>query len=146
MFRQLGTALQSAIDEFCGGAVPPNDFRAWFVPRLQFFLQQLEVHHQVEDHHYFPRFRAAEPCLLAGFEVLERDHEIIYGSIVRVVGVANDFLKSGMGPDDAARLAGERYAVASAELVRWLMRHLDDEEDLIVPLILDRSEASLGVA
>jgi hypothetical protein len=27
-----------------------------------------------------------------------------------------------------------------------LDRHLDDEEDLIIPLILERSEAGLGVA
>jgi hypothetical protein len=30
--------------------------------------------------------------------------------------------------------------------VKGLMRHLDDEEDLIVPLILDRGEDALGVA
>jgi hypothetical protein len=31
-------------------------------------------------------------------------------------------------------------------LLKGLVRHLDDEEDLIVPLILDRSEEALGVA
>jgi len=31
-------------------------------------------------------------------------------------------------------------------LLRQLRRHLDDEEDLIIPLILDRTEAGLGVA
>jgi hypothetical protein len=30
-------------------------------------------------------------------------------------------------------------------LLRLLTRHLGDEEDLIIPLILDRSEAALGV-
>lgn len=146
MFRTLGGALQSATEQFRGGTVAADEFRGWFVPRLQFFLQQLEAHHQIEDHHYFPRFRAAESRLVKGFEVLESDHEVIHGSIIKVVGAANSFLQSGMGPDDAARLAGDRYAQASAELVQRLMRHLDDEEDLIVPLILERTERALGVA
>ena len=66
--------------------------------------------------------------------------------MIKVVDVANEFLKSGMGPDDAARLAGDRYAEASEELLRRLIQHLGDEEDLIVPLILERTEHALGVA
>ncbi len=146
MFRTLGGALQSATEQFRSGTVAADDFRGWFVPRLQFFLQQLETHHQIEDHHYFPRFRAAEKRLGKGFEVLESDHHVIHGSMVKVAGAANAFLQSGMGPGDAARLAGDRYAEASAELLQRLMRHLDDEEDLIVPLILERTERVLGVA
>jgi hypothetical protein len=38
------------------------------------------------------------------------------------------------------------YAGASGLLLKGLMRHLDDEEDLIVPFILDRGEDALGVA
>jgi hypothetical protein len=33
----------------------------------------------------------------------------------------------------------------STVLFQGLIRHLDDEEDLIVPLILDRGELALGV-
>lgn len=39
----------------------------------------------------------------------------------------------------------EDYAAASAALRQGLVRHLDDEEDLIVPLILERGEDALGV-
>jgi hypothetical protein len=31
-------------------------------------------------------------------------------------------------------------------LLKGLVRHLDDEEDLIVPLVLNRGEEALGVA
>ncbi len=41
---------------------------------------------------------------------------------------------------------GDDYAQASGALIKGLIRHLDDEEDLIVPLILDRGEEALGVA
>ena len=44
------------------------------------------------------------------------------------------------------RRCGDGYADASAALLKGLAQHLDDEEDLIVPLILDRSEEALGVA
>ena len=46
--------------------------------------------------------------------------------------------------DDGRRL-GDAYAATSEHLIRLLARHLDDEEDLIVPLILDRGERSLGL-
>jgi hypothetical protein len=41
---------------------------------------------------------------------------------------------------------GDDYAQASGGLLKGLIRHLDDEEDLIVPLILERGEVALGVA
>ena len=42
--------------------------------------------------------------------------------------------------------AADRYADASDALIRQLMQHLDDEEDLIVPLVLDRGEEPLGIS
>ena len=45
-----------------------------------------------------------------------------------------------------AQRCGDDYAAASGALLKGLIRHLDDEEDLIVPLILDRGEEALGVA
>ena len=41
--------------------------------------------------------------------------------------------------------AGDAYASAGQALLRKLGRHLEDEEDLIIPLILDRGEGPLGV-
>jgi len=43
------------------------------------------------------------------------------------------------------RFAAEAYAGENAGLVAMLKRHLTDEEDLIVPLILDRGEGPLGI-
>jgi hemerythrin-like domain-containing protein len=145
MFRELGGGLQTASDTFRAGKVPPAQFQGWFAPRLQFFLSQLHAHHQVEDYHYFPVFRAAEQRLVRGFEVLESDHETIHAEIAKVVEAANGFLRGLHGRSDAVRLAADRCADASGKLLKGLLRHLDDEEDLIVPLILDRGEQALGV-
>jgi iron-sulfur cluster repair protein YtfE (RIC family) len=144
MFREIGAALEQAAAAFRQGNASAADFRAWFPPRLQFFLQQLNAHHQIEDLHYFPVFQAAESRLARGFDVLESDHKLIHAQIDVAVEAANAFLRTPVN-DDALRGAGERYAAQSDTLLRLLTQHLGDEEDLIIPLILDRGEATLGV-
>jgi hemerythrin-like domain-containing protein len=146
MFRELGAALNDATTKFREGAVTPQEFHPWFAPRLQFFLQQLHEHHHVEDAHYFPILRAAESRLINGFEVLENDHEILHAGIMKSVESANEFIKGLHAGDDGARFAGDSYADVNADLLKKMLRHLDDEEDLIIPLILDRGEQKLGVA
>jgi len=115
------------------------------VPRLQFLLSQLGVHHQIEDLHYFPIFRAAEARLARGFDVLEGDHHAIHADMARTAETANALLRALAGDADTLIRCGEDYAAASGTLLKGLTRHLDDEEDLIVPLILDRGEEALGV-
>ena len=58
---------------------------------------------------------------------------------------ANALLRALAGDKDALARCGDDYAAASGALIKGLTRHLDDEEDLIVPLILDRGEDALGV-
>ena len=145
MFREIAAALSEATAAFHQGALNATDFRAWFPPRLQFFLQQLNAHHQIEDLHYFPVFQAAEARLAQGFDVLEADHGTIHQSIDATVATANAFLRAAVNDADALRSAGDAYAATSARLIRQLNAHLGDEEDLIVPLILDRGETALGV-
>lgn len=146
MFRELSDAIEQIAALFRAGKLPPEEFARQFVPRLQFMLDQLNVHHQIEDLHYFPIFRAADDRLARGFDVLEGDHHHIHADMARTAGTANALLRSLQGGGDTMRRCGDDYADASAALLKGLARHLDDEEDLIVPLILDRSEAALGVA
>jgi hypothetical protein len=58
---------------------------------------------------------------------------------------ANAFLRAPVNVADAIGPAGDAYAAASETLIRQLRQHLADEEDLIIPLILDRGEEALGV-
>jgi hypothetical protein len=144
MFREIGGALGEAAAAFREGSASAEAFRTWFPSRLQFFLQQLNAHHQIEDLHYFPVFQAAEGRLAYGFDVLESDHKVIHAQIDVTVEAANAFLRTPVN-DAALRGTGERYAATNEALLRLLTQHLGDEEDLIIPLILDRSEATLGV-
>lgn len=146
MFRELSAMVEDIATQFRAGAMPAAEFPRQLVPRLQFLLSQLSVHHQIEDLHYFPIFRAADERLARGFDVLEGDHHAIHDDMGRTVETANALLRALAGNTDALTRCGDAYAQATGALLTGLIRHLDDEEDLIVPLILDRGEEALGVA
>jgi hemerythrin-like domain-containing protein len=145
MFRDLGATLDDAAERFRSGGMDARQFAGFFAPRLQFFLQQLHVHHHIEDDHYFPIFREADARLVRGFEMLESDHDALAVSIQDSVNAANDFLRALNAAPADVEPAADAYMQSGAVLLRGLIRHLDDEEDLIVPLILDRGEDALGV-
>lgn len=146
-FRQLGGALTDALTRFREGEIEAMRFGGFFAPRLQHFLSELHHHHVIEDQHYFPVFAAAETRLARGFEILENDHELIHERIGRVITSANGLLGLLEGGDrDRIRRAADAYAADSDVLVTGLLRHLDDEEDLIVPLMIERGEGPLVVA
>jgi iron-sulfur cluster repair protein YtfE (RIC family) len=138
--RRQSDALQSANTDYRAGRAEALQFGSWLAPRLQGFLAELHGHHQIEDFHYFPAFRSAEPRLAAGFDVLNRDHELVHEGIVSIVEAINEFIRTiqpeHAGDTDAQRLAADRYIDASRLLHARLMRHLEDEEDLIIPLMI----------
>ncbi len=144
-FRGFADKLGVATGEFREQRVTPAHFRAWFAPRLDMFLSHLNGHHQIEDYQYFPLFVAAEARLKHGFDVLENDHAVIHAAMDRLVETANGFLRLAPEDADGLRFAGDAYTQASDRLLVMLGRHLDDEEDLIVPLILARGEHDLGL-
>ena len=146
MFRELSVAIEQITAQFRAQLLQPAEFARQFVPRLQFMLDQLNVHHQIEDLHYFPIFRAADVRLVRGFDVLEGDHHHIHADMARTAENANALLHAMRADADTLRRCGDDYANSSGALITGLIRHLDDEEDLIVPLILDRGEEALGVA
>jgi len=135
-FRQLGAALEEATQRFRGSGLAADDFAAWLAPRLQVLLSELKVHHQVEDLHYFPAFRRAEPALAPGFDLLDRDHKSLHADLFATAEAANAFLQAlARTPDVEAPAVA--YAETSARLLARMARHLDDEEDLVIPLLIE---------
>jgi hemerythrin-like domain-containing protein len=146
MFRELTEALTTSAFELREGRLDAAAFQPWFTPRMRFFLQQLHHHHLIEDHNYFPVFTAAEPRLARGFAVLEGDHGHIHGAIEQLAEASNGLLRGLASPAADLSGASARLATTLPSFLLQLGRHLEDEEDLIIPLILERSEAGLGVA
>lgn len=143
MFRELGGMLTGGIADYREGRTNANEFAQWFAPRLNFFLGNLDGHHNVEDQHYFPAFARAETRLKRGFDILDADHHMIHDALEMNAETANGFLRALKESEDRQRFAADAYADANQRLVAMLTRHLDDEEDLIIPLILDRGDAAL---
>jgi hemerythrin-like domain-containing protein len=144
MFRDLGGLLTGAIADYREGRKDARAFAGFFAPRLEFFLGHLNGHHQVEDQHYFPAFARAESRLKRGFDILDKDHHLIHDALERNAETANAFLRALGENEDRQRFAADAYAAENERLVAMLGRHLNDEEDLIVPLILDRGEYGIG--
>jgi hypothetical protein len=159
MFRDIGGDLGRMMDGFRAGTLGTEGLGRQLVPTLGFFLNQLNAHHQIEDHHYFPIFRNADPRLATGFEILDRDHATIHADLLATADAANTLIRAlADQPHPAVETAlreraatgaglgeADAYAAASERLLRRVLRHLEDEEDLIVPLILDRGEGALGL-
>ncbi len=108
-------------------------------------LGSLDGHHRIEDHHYFPMFQRAEPRLRRGFEILEADHHLIHAAIDDMAAMAQDSLRRlgtarGIMTRDQ-RFAVDALAVTVARIAPLLRQHLADEEDIVIPLILDRAKA-----
>jgi hypothetical protein len=107
------------------------------------FLSELQGHHLIEDHHYFPLLTGLDPRVAAGFELLDADHQALDGAI-HALNAATDRALRALRDRDAGRGAVGALRGELAAFARLLDRHLEDEEDLVVPLILDHPEAELG--
>ncbi|RWP32974.1 hemerythrin domain-containing protein [Mesorhizobium sp.] len=145
MFRELGGMLTNGIGDYREGRLTAPEFARWFAPRLNHFLGHLDGHHNVEDIHYFPVFAKAETRLTRGFEILDADHRTIHEGLERNAEAANAFIRTLRESEDKQRFAADAYADENSRLIAMLTRHLADEEDLIIPLILDRGDRALGI-
>nr|WP_294851469.1 hemerythrin domain-containing protein [uncultured Sphingomonas sp.] len=132
----------AALDPF---TVDTQAFAGDLARKVNRFLGGLSGHHRVEDDHYFPTFRAAEPRLGPGIETLDADHHFIHGAIDDLVGATRRVITEfGGGTPTPGALRGHLRDDYRAELSQFqaaLVRHLDDEEDLVIPFLLHRNGA-----
>ena len=80
-----------------------------------------------------------------GFALLESDHQAIHALVDSLQEAATRLLVTRTADGNQMRRAGEDTTAELVALLRGLLAHLDDEEDLIVPIVLDRTEALLGL-
>ena len=143
MFRRLDETIRSGTGTALSERIDAADFKPWLLQHLRWQLGGLEEHHQVEDLHYFPVFRRAEPRLAPGFELLDRDHKGLHTAIGGIIEHANAVLGAEDTDRAKSRAALARFHDAHLDLGRELLRHLDDEDDLVIPLLLERGEHAI---
>lgn len=139
MFRQvldkLITDTQGFLDDKAGQRYGPELSRY-----TGFFLQQLHGHHGIEDDHYFPQFKPLDSRVSGAFELLDHDHHALDGHLHALAEDTNALLRalqSGQGGKYAGRDQAGVLLARHEGFKRFLNRHLTDEEEVIVPLVLE---------
>ncbi len=139
MFRQVLDRWQAETRGFLDRTADPRRHAAQTAELGGFLINQLHGHHQIEDAHYFPALSTAEPRLARGFGLLDTDHQSLDGELAALADTANTHLQA---LTDTVKGSADPRASAGAVLARldgfapFLNRHLIDEEELVVPVIL----------
>jgi hemerythrin-like domain-containing protein len=142
MFRQLMGHMTRETEAFLDRDREARGFATGIAQYGGLFVSQLHGHHQIEDHHYFPLLRTKEARIEAGFDLLDADHHALDGILNRFVEQANAAIAGAEGP--RGQVAAGTLRQGLGDLERLIGRHLEDEEDLIVPVILRHGADGLG--
>lgn len=140
MFRRLCSMMTDEAQAALDGGMDPERHAA-HVSRLGGMLYgDLHGHHRIEDMHYFPQLVRLEPPLEHGFDLLEGDHGAMDGLLTRFAEDANAVIgRQGNQTDNVAC-----FLENLRDFTGLLVRHLTDEEELVVPVILKHGERALG--
>jgi len=143
MFRRLMSEMRNGTEMLLDRKLEAEPFAGMVSRYGGMFVQQLHGHHMIEDQHYFPKLVTKDSRIEKGFEILDKDHHDLDGYLADFVSRANEVLglraERSRLQDAAGHFQGEL-----ARLEGLLDRHLVDEEDLIVPVILRYGADELG--
>lgn len=142
MFRQLLDVMGQEANMVLDGGGDPQRFVQAVSRYGRIFVGQMHEHHHIEDEHYFPILRAMDDRVASGFDILDRDHQALDGLLSRFVGDSNAVIRVLDSADPSQVQAGFRTGLV--DLHGLIERHLTDEEDLIVPVILKYGAGALG--
>jgi iron-sulfur cluster repair protein YtfE (RIC family) len=136
MFGQIAAIVATDTEEMLDKQIDPD----WYAMRLGHFgnalVRNLHGHHTWEDRKFFPELMAADDRFTAGLEMLEADHDAMDGLLNGLVQSSNRFIKlMDLSPQDAPSELPEVLKQAEG-IQTFLIRHLMDEEDLTVPILL----------
>ena len=135
MFRKILNQMTTEAEKMLDHAMDPQTYAAHLARYGGIFVEQLHGHHTIEDTHYFPKLIDLDPRVSKGFDILDRDHHAIDGYLNSFVGAANNVLQTR---DQVLKMTSATEALRQEliKLERLLDRHLIDEEELVVPVVL----------
>ncbi|SLN37750.1 hemerythrin domain-containing protein [Roseisalinus antarcticus] len=135
MFRKLLAVMQEDAEKVLDAKMGPDEFAARLSRYGGMFVNELHGHHQIEDVHYFPVLQKQDRRVARGFDILDHDHHAIDGHLNAFVESANGALKS-IGEPARMKDGAGGFRDRLLRLNGFLDRHLTDEEELVVPVIL----------
>ena len=143
-FRREVAQMDALTGQWRLGTLALPDLHRQLIPTLQGFLQHLDGHHNIETRHYFPTMRQVEPGIGAGIDLLDRDHDVIHGHLDSLFQSGLAFHQGVSANAPTAGDAAARLADALDKSGPSLGRHLEDEEDIVIPLITRHAHAFRG--
>lgn len=136
MFRALSKAVREDAEQYLDKQIDPQDYVARLSYRGNALVGNLHGHHGWEDYSYFPELSAADSRFDAGLQILENDHLVLDE-------VLNDFTDAAIRTltfiksDEKAAFDEVGRVYEGAQIIEKLLtRHLQDEEELAVPIII----------
>lgn len=143
MFRRLMGEMGSATEALLDKKIAPERYAGLLSRYGGMFVNGLHEHHTIEDAHYFPKLATKDRRIKRGFEILDKDHHDLDALLSDFVGGANNVIHTS---DNAARLheGAGAFQKELRKLERLLDRHLVDEEELVVPVILRFGSGGIG--
>ncbi|SEM70154.1 Hemerythrin HHE cation binding domain-containing protein [Loktanella fryxellensis] len=143
MFRRLLSEMQSNTEALLDRKIEVASFANKISRYGGQLVNGLHDHHTIEDTYYFPKLQARDTRIARGFDILDADHHALDGHLSAFVAGANGLLTRlddrGVVQDNAAT-----FKAALNDMDRLLNRHLTDEEDLVVPVMLKYGSSDLG--
>ena len=136
MFRQLTALTRTETEAYLDKSRAPDDYAARLSHYGNLLVRNLHGHHGWEDHSFFPELSRADNRFDAGLDTLENDHLMLDDVLDRFTRQSNRVVKLIQLDEAQARSeAGAVHDLATG-IEAFLERHLTDEEDLVVPILL----------
>jgi len=133
MFRRIVEKLETDAQDLLDKKLDPKSYKSHMSKLGSMFVNQLHQHHQVEDFHYFPVLSKRDARIESGFGILDKDHHAIDHHLQEFVSAANTTLQTD---DTHLRDATAGLLSQVTGFGGLLNRHLEDEEELVVPVLL----------
>lgn len=136
MFRQLGQILTKKTEQVLDRRIDDQTYVKDLGHFGNLLVRNLHGHHTWEDREYFPELAAADTRFTACQDLLEGDHVTLDQLLDQITRRSNRVIQ--LFDLDRAQLRDEIAPLSDqfAKLERFLHRHLSDEEDLVVPILL----------
>lgn len=135
-FRRLADVLRDDAEHYLDAKIDAELYTSRLARLGHMLTVNLHGHHTFEDRSFFPELSAVDSRFDASLEVLEADHQVLDATLDTFERQARRILQLAQLEEAQARgEAGLLHATVEG-LQGFLERHLTDEEDLIVPIIL----------
>ncbi len=136
MFRRLSATVRKDTELFLDGKKDSQEFASNLSYRGGALVNNLHGHHGWEDRSYFPELLAADSSFKVGLDILEKDHVVLHRGLDDFTQAANQTIRLMQSNNQRSMDEAGKLHTVTTHIESLLVRHLSDEEELAVPIIL----------